>query len=149
VLDTSGEGLRLALEATPQIVKPNIHELEELLGRSLDSAAAIVDAARTLIGRGVELVVVSMGGDGACFINAAEVVIARPPRITVVSTVGAGDAMVAGIVAAQLEGLSLVECARLASAFSADVISHVGAGLSSRASVEALCAQMTVEQPAI
>lgn len=149
VLDTSGDALRHALDAAPAIVKPNRQELEQLVGRALDTTAAIVAAARTLIERGVELVVVSLGSDGALFISRDEVVTARPPQITVASTVGAGDAMVAGIVAAQLDGLSLAECARLATAFSLSAISELGTGLSSQTPVAALREQVVVEQQAI
>lgn len=149
VLDTSGEALRHALDAAPQIVKPNRQELEQLLDRSLDTSAAIVEAARTLIERGVELVVVSLGSDGAIFISKDDIVTARPPEITVASTVGAGDAMVAGIVASQLDGLSLAECAQLATAFSLSAISQLGSGLSSQTPVAALREQVAVEQQAI
>lgn len=147
VLDTSGPGLRHALDAAPQMVKPNIHELAELLHTTLSTPAEVIEGARSLIRRGVRLVVVSMGGDGAAFISADDVIIARPPQIEVVSTVGAGDAMVAGIVAAQLDGLSLADGARLATAFALDAISHLGSGLSSRAAIMALCEQVTIEQP--
>jgi len=118
VLDTSGEPLRLGLEAAPAIVKPNLHELETLLGKPLKSLPDILQAARGLIARGVRLAVVSMGSAGACFVTEHEAVIARPPEISVGSTVGAGDAMVAGILCAQVRGLSLEECARMATAFS-------------------------------
>jgi len=118
VLDTGGEPLRLALEAVPTIVKPNIHELEELLGRRLTTRESIVEAAQHFIARGVELVTVSMGAEGALFVTAAEVILARPPSIPIRSTVGAGDAMVAGIIAGYLRELPLADCARLATAFS-------------------------------
>jgi 1-phosphofructokinase len=97
-----------------------------------------------LLGQGVRLVAVSMGGEGACFIADSEVVVARPPRVDVSSTVGAGDAMVAGIVSSQVVGSPLVACARLATAFSVDAITHVGSGLSSRAAIDALLPQVTV-----
>ena len=65
VLDASGEALREALKAEPDIIKPNIHELEALLGRALPDQAAVIAAARGLVTDGVGMVVVSRGADGA------------------------------------------------------------------------------------
>src|SRR5581483_7377663 len=144
-LDTSGEQLRHALEAQPQIVKPNIHELEALVGRRLENDAAILAAARELATRGAELVVVSMGADGALFVTKDEAITARPPKIAVKSTVGAGDAMVAGIIAARLNGSSLADTARLATAFSLDVLSRGTSGISSQAAIGALMHEVTLE----
>jgi 1-phosphofructokinase len=145
-IDTSGDALRHALDATPHIIKPNIHELEMLVGESLGTQAAIVEAAQRLIGQGLQLVAVSMGAQGAVFVNEHTVVTARPPSVEVRSTVGAGDAMVAGLVAGQLHSLPLEICARLATAFSLDAITHLGSGLSSRAVVEAYMEQVMVEE---
>jgi 1-phosphofructokinase len=117
-LDTSEEALRLALESKPNLIKPNIHELETLLGTPLPDRGAVIRAARQLIDRGIEIVVVSMGREGACFVTANEAVAAVPPDVEVRSTVGAGDAMVAGTIAALAKGLPLEETARLATAFS-------------------------------
>lgn len=145
VLDTSGAPLQAAIEAAPHIIKPNFHELETLVGTALPDRAAVIQAARVLLARGVELVVVSMGGDGALFLAAEQALIARPPAVEVRSTVGAGDAMVAGIVAAQLRGLNLAEGAQLATAFAVDTISRVGAGLGSHESIADLARQVVVE----
>jgi 1-phosphofructokinase len=145
-LDTSGESLRYALEAAPQIIKPNIHELEAALGHPLRSQAAVVAAARDLLATGIELVIVSMGKDGALFVAPDEVLSARPPAVTVQSTVGAGDAMVAGIVAARLRGLPLADAARLATAFSVDAISRIGAGLNAPAVIERIMDAVAVER---
>ncbi|MGC3988163.1 MAG: 1-phosphofructokinase [Chthoniobacteraceae bacterium] len=128
-VDASAEALRLAIEAGPSLIKPNISELEELTGTKLESPEAILAAAQSLIARGVEMVVVSMGADGAMFVTAEEALRATPPEITVRSTVGAGDAMVAGTIGALLDDLPLADCARLATAFSLDAISHLGAGI--------------------
>lgn len=128
-LDTSGEPLRLAVVAVPTVVKPNIHELEELMGRQVDGQAAILQAARTLLSYGSKTVVVSVGEEGALFVEAQQAVRAIPPTVVVQSTVGAGDAMVAGIVAAKVQGLLLVECARLATAFAVSALTRMGAGL--------------------
>jgi 1-phosphofructokinase len=123
-LDASGAPLREAIEAGPDFIKPNVHELSDLVGHALPDRTAIVAAARTLNARGIPLVVVSCGAEGAVFVSDAEIVHARPPAITVGSTVGAGDAMVAGIVAAQLRGLSLMETARHATACSIRALSR-------------------------
>jgi len=117
-LDTSGEPLRLAIEAAPDLIKPNIHEFAALLDQPQHDKIDIAAAARRLIARGVGLVAISMGADGAFLVNATEVVRVRPPTITARSTVGAGDAMVAGLVAAHLQSARLIDAARLATAFS-------------------------------
>ena len=146
LLDASGESLPLALAAKPTAIKPNIHEFEAYIGRSLPNEKEVIGAARELTGRGVELVVVSMGKEGACFVTADEAVIAHPPEIEVKSTVGAGDAMVAGILSGQLQKLSLGECARLATAFSLDSLSRLESGLSSRSAIETAMQKVTVTQ---
>jgi 1-phosphofructokinase len=145
VLDTSDEPLRHAIDAAPHVVKPNVHELEALVGRTLDSTDAVADAARALLDRGVELAAVSMGAAGALFVADDAVVLARPPAITVGSSVGAGDAMVAGIVAARLAGLGLAETARLATAFSLAALTRAGDVPASRADVEAMAARVAVD----
>jgi 1-phosphofructokinase len=146
LLDTSGEGLRLALEVAPDAIKPNIHELEVLVGRALPDEGSILAAVRPLQQRGIQLLVVSMGSLGACFVAERTVVTARPPRVEVKSTVGAGDAMVAGIVAAQLRGAPLSTCARLATAFSLDAIMHIGSGLSAPSAIDGLMEAVVVEE---
>jgi 1-phosphofructokinase len=148
VLDTSGEPLSHAVDAAPSIIKPNIHELEVLVGKSLPTQSAIIEAAHELVAKGIELVAVSMGKDGACFVTPSAIVIARPPSIEVKSTVGAGDAMVAGIVSAYLRQLPLAECARLATAFSVDALRRNDSGQLSPASIESRTKQIVIEEPA-
>jgi fructose-1-phosphate kinase PfkB-like protein len=87
-----------------------------------------------------------MGEQGALFVESGEVVASRPPEVTVKSTVGAGDAMVSGMVAGKARGDSLADCARLATAFSVDAITRVGSGLPSMASVRALMDQIEVQK---
>lgn len=147
VLDASGEPLRHALAAKPQLIKPNIHELSELLGKPIDGEREIVAAARHLIADGVECVVVSMGKDGACFVTAEEALIARPPDVEVRSTVGAGDAMVAGIISAQLSQLSLTETARLATAFSVHALTRAEDAHDFSSAIQALQTHVRIQPP--
>ena len=130
LLDTSGSSLAPALGAKPEIAKPNLTELSELAGESLSSTADVVAAARRLlIDRGVELAVVSMGGDGAVFIDSTTALLAEPPKVAVKSTVGAGDAMVAGIVFGRANGWPIEEIATLASSLGTYAVTRVGTGL--------------------
>src|SRR5216683_1955289 len=128
VLDTSGEALREGVRAGPTVVKPNVDELHQLTGQSLADEAAVEQAARQLLGD-IQLVVISMGERGALFVDAATTLIATPPQVQVKSTVGAGDAMVAGLIAGQVQGVSLPDCARLATAFSLGTITRLGSEL--------------------
>lgn len=132
ILDTSGEALREGLRAGPTIVKPNIEELQHLVRHSLTSEAEIQQAAHQLLDEDIKLVVVSMGRQGAMLVEQATTLIATPPAITVKKTFGAGDAMVAGLVTAQIQGLSLADCGRLATAFSVGAIAHLSYNLPPR-----------------
>lgn len=156
VLDASGPPFAEAVPAAPDVIKPNIDELEELIGGRLETEAAIVGAARRLVaggdgdgasrGGGIALVAVSMGPRGALFVTRDEVVHAQPPAASVKSTVGAGDAMVAGIVAGALRGLNLAERARLATAFSLGALSEIGPRLPSPATIDAFAAQVRLKR---
>jgi 1-phosphofructokinase len=128
-LDTSGEALQDALLAKPNVIKPNVEELRMLLDRPLSGEAEIVEAAQQLIEAGIERVIVSMGREGALFVTDQTIVHAAAAPPVIKSTVGAGDAMVAGTVAALSQGRSLIDCARLATAFSIEALGQLGAQL--------------------
>ena len=144
VLDTSGEPLARALAPVvrhlPHAVKPNRSELEGFAGHPLGSEAEIVAAARALVDRGIRLVAVSCGAEGAFFVTAEEALVARLPPVAALSTVGAGDAMVAGIVAGLAADAPLADIARLGVAFAAAKLAGVGPNLPSVAVVRDLAA---------
>jgi 1-phosphofructokinase family hexose kinase len=144
LVDTSGQPFAQALKAAPDIVKPNRDELAEYLGRPLPGIDDIVAAARALLAdcHGMRLVAVSMGNAGAVFVSPVDALVAHPLEVEPISSVGAGDAMVAGIVAAQLDALSLGEGARLATAFAAGKLARLGPHLPERHQVCALAAQV-------
>jgi len=98
-LDSSGQALVAGLAARPEVVKPNVEELAEAVGRSLPSIGDAVQAAEELRAQGARSVVVSLGRDGALLVDGegalhAEAVVDDPK-----STVGAGDALLAGYLA--------------------------------------------------
>ena len=145
-LDTSGEPLRAALSAGPTLLKPNRHELEQMLGHPLDASAAALEAARRLLDLGIAEVILSDGDSGAWFVTSEGALHARPPRIDVRSTVGAGDAMVAGALSAHLRGLSLAERARFATASSLVALTRAPSDRFDPARHAAFCAQVEVTE---
>ena len=126
ILDTSGDALAEAVKAGPNIIKPNIHELGALVNKELVEIKDVYASAVSLINEETTIVVVSMGGDGALFVEKDRAFIVRPPAVMVKSTVGAGDAMVAGLVAGLSKKMPLKDCARLATAFSLSAITRLG-----------------------
>jgi 1-phosphofructokinase len=145
-LDTSGEGFRQAVTAAPALVKPNIDELQEFCGQALNTQAAVIGAARRLLDLGLQTVVVSMGAQGALFVEKDGAFRAIPPQVQVKSTVGAGDAMLSGMVAGKIENRSLKACARLATAFSIIAVTNIGAGLPSTAELQSIEGQVQLNQ---
>jgi len=145
-LDASGEGFRQAVAAVPALAKPNIDELQEFCGQPLNTQEEVIGAARRLLDLGLQTVVVSMGEKGALFIEKDGVIRAIPPQVQVKSTVGAGDAMLSGMVAGKIENRSLKACARLSTAFSVIAVTSIGAGLPSAESLESIAGQVQLHE---
>lgn len=98
ILDSEGKELELASKgAKPFLIKPNLREMEATLGIELRTMRAIRDAALLFIRLGVQHSVVSMGAMGAMYISAEKTLFAPALRVTTKSTVGAGDAMIGGL----------------------------------------------------
>jgi 1-phosphofructokinase len=116
ILDADGDALAHGIEAVPYAIKPNIHELEKLCGRTLSSDEDVIRAADPLLAKGIRYVVVSMGGRGSLLLSKEERIRAAPFPIEPQSTVGAGDSMVAAMAFCILQGISLEQTARWATA---------------------------------
>lgn len=95
-IDTSGDALVASLAARPRLIKPNRSELSEIAGAPLGSIAEVIDAAARVRDRGVDLVLVSLGADGAVLVGPAGVVVGESRVDRPRSTVGAGDCFLAG-----------------------------------------------------
>ena len=122
-------------------VKPNRAELEELAGRPLPALADVADAASMLCrDYGVRQVVVSLGGDGAVMADAQGRWQAAAPPVRVATTVGAGDALVAGTLAALVAGGTFPGAAVFGMACAAARIQRIAPGLPARSEVDALAA---------
>ncbi len=110
VLDVDGAALKVGIQARPNVIKPNIHELSELVGRELKEIDDVLAAAREVNRQGVEVVLVSMGGRGILLVADGQEYLATPPAVKVESTVGAGDSSVAGFISGIVQDKDLREC---------------------------------------
>ncbi len=97
LLDADGAALSEGLKARPDAVKPNRAELERLLGEALPDVRSLLRAAQKLLDRGVLSACVSLGARGAVYATRSRLLMADAVPVDVRSTVGAGDAMVAGL----------------------------------------------------
>ena len=98
IIDTTGEELHLALAKNPLLVKPNIHELEDLYDVKLDKLEDIVFYGKKMLKEGAKYAIISMGGDGALLLMEEGVYYSKAPKGQLINSVGAGDSMVGGFV---------------------------------------------------
>jgi 1-phosphofructokinase len=155
-VDTSEEPLRALLAAgpahAPDLLKPNAEELASLAGvpeaEVLADPATALAAVRSLHARGVDEVLLTLGGDGAVLSTAdGGLWSARPPRITVRSTVGAGDCSLAGYLLADLAGAPPAERLRTAVAYGAASASLPGSAVPTPAQVDGPAVRVTAGMP--
>lgn len=97
ILDADREALVKGLEGKPYMIKPNQDELEAYFGVTFSDDENMVQYTRTLIEKGIKIIVVSQGEEGCMLVTKDNVAKISPIDVTVKSTVGAGDSMVAGI----------------------------------------------------
>lgn len=138
ILDTSGAGLK-HITSGVFLLKPSVRELRECVGRALATESDQLGAAHELIARGcAEVIVVSLGPDGA-FLATADVSQRFPAvPVSVGSGVGAGDSMVAGITVGLSRGWSLEKSVRLGIAAGAAMLMTPGTAPCTSRDVERL-----------
>ena len=144
ILDTSGKLLEQGIKAAPTMIKPNLDEIRMLTGKDCTDPEEIIEAAKVLHGRGIRIVTVSLGGDGAVVVSDEGAYRARVPRIHAVNTVGCGDSMTAGFALGLSEGLSIKETLRKASAVSAAAAMREETGFFVKEDMERLLPQIKI-----
>ncbi|MBN2168284.1 MAG: 1-phosphofructokinase family hexose kinase, partial [Actinobacteria bacterium] len=124
-LDASGEPMKLGIEAVPYLIKPNKKELEELAGRTFKGEEEVIDYSHELNRSGIEMVLVSMGREGAILVTGEGTWKGVVPVIKE-DTVGAGDSMVAGFAFGLTCSKSLEETFHMALAWSVSAVMNAG-----------------------
>jgi 6-phosphofructokinase 2 len=138
IVDARDSMLRAALETKPFMIKPNRYELEILGGKSLSSVETVAEEARKLQKSGVDFVCVSMGAEGAVLTDKENSYHAPAPKVRVRCTVGAGDAMLAGLIAALAEDKETAEVLSLGLACGSSAVTQSGTMLFKSSDLSAL-----------
>jgi 6-phosphofructokinase 2 len=146
VLDADGEALRGGIRGRPYAIKPNVHELGELVDRKLVGVDQVLEASRVPLEAGVEVVLASMGPDGIALSTAEGAWHAVPPAVEVINTIGAGDSAVAGFVHGTRLGLRPEEAVRWAVAAGTATTMREGTALAQKKGIEQLLPQVRIER---
>jgi 6-phosphofructokinase 2 len=146
IVDTSGAPLQAALEAGVYIVKPSLRELRELMAASLESECDQIAACRGLLAsRRAEMVVLTLGDQGALLVTGDRVLRAQAIPITPVSVVGAGDSFLGALIWSLTCGHSLEDAFRYGMAAGSAALLMPGTELCERADVERLAREVKVQ----
>ena len=149
IVDSEGEAMKLAVRAEPTVISPNMAEAEELVGHEFNDREEQVAALTELRALGSKEAIITLpDGCVASVLTDGQVAEHRvwiEPREAVAS-VGAGDAFLAGYVAARYNGSSPEECLRYAVACGAESTQRLGAGLIDPKGVDGLLSEVEVER---
>lgn len=139
IVDVSGEALNAALQEGVFLIKPNIREFWQLVGREIKEESQLKAAAQELVADNMcELLVISLGAAGALVVSKTSAEHVLPPTVPIVSKVGAGDSMVAGIVLRLAQGNPLREAALFGVATGTAAVMTPGTELCRREDAERL-----------
>ena len=99
VLDTSGKSYQGVLEQGIYLLKPNKKELKDITGEEADTFEQQENLLLKILERyPIEIIVLSLGEEGALLATGKQVKHFPAPKVEQVSSIGAGDSMVAGMV---------------------------------------------------
>ena len=147
ILDTEGKELEKGTKgAHPFLIKPNLREMEATLGIELRTMRAIRDAALLFIKLGVEHAVVSMGEMGAMYVSAEKTLFAPALRVETKSTVGAGDAMIGGMLLGYENEKNMAKAFRYGIAAGAASVMTEGTQLIVKSDFERLLDQVKIQE---
>lgn len=139
ILDSSGAALLKGAQAGVYLLKPNLGELATLSGKKSISYLDVESVAKDFIKNNpCEVMVISLGSQGAIMITEDIVEYIAAPIVYQKSTIGAGDSMVAGMVHAMAQEKSLSEMVKFGVACGTAATMTEGTQLCKRKDVEQL-----------
>lgn len=146
VLDSAGTPLLHGIKEKPFLIKPNLPEIEAIMKKELRTLRGLRDAALFLIDYGAQNVIISMGKYGAMFASRTETFFAPALMVEARSTVGAGDAMIGGVLTGLERGERMADAFRYGVAAGAASVMTDGTQLLRKPDFEALLPKVTVQE---
>ena len=149
VVDADGDPMRNAVRAEPDVISPNVVEAEELVGHEFNDEEDRVLAVHEMVQLGAKEAIMTLpDGCVACVLVEGDPTLHRvwiEPKESV-AAVGAGDAFLAGYVAARYTGRDPQHCLRYAVACGAESTQRLGAGLVDPQEVDRLLSEIDVQR---
>ena len=146
VLDTSGQPLILGCKAKPFLIKPNIHEAALLTGIPADTPKQLFEITSSIHSMGVANIIISAGKKKSLLSDGKSRWFGAPPPIDEKNPIGAGDAMVAGLVWRLEKGDPIKSAFPWGIACGAAAASQPGTGMAARSQIEQLVPKIMVEE---
>lgn len=145
IIDAPVNILKKTLHSKPFLIKPNLHELETLQNKTLVSINQIATETRLIAQQGISYICVSLGEKGALLTTPDNSFFCNAPHINTLSTVGAGDAMVAGLAHTFAQKNKPSEALKLATACGTGTAKQSGTQLFNPDELDDLLKEITVK----
>lgn len=146
LLDTSKDAFKEGVKASPNIIKPNLEELKQYYHKEEMSMKEIIAAGEEFLTKGIEVVVISLGEQGALFLTKECYLYGKGLKVKANSTIGAGDAMVAALIYSKAQKYSFTKTAKLAMAVSAGAVMTKGTNPAKKELVEELLEEVEIQR---
>lgn len=127
IADCTGAKMFAALRSGVDLIKPNLDELQESLGREFTDKDDMLAGCKELIEMGAKKVLLSLGKKGAVLTDGNRHFYCKSINVAVNSTVGAGDAMVAAAALKMKENAPMEEILKSAVAAGTARVTTIGA----------------------
>ena len=146
VIDSRSVSLKDLIDFKPWLIKPNKDEAEVYAGHKIECVDDAVLIARAFYEKGIDNVMVSLGGDGAVLAYENGILIANAPKIAVSSTIGAGDSTLAGFIDGTAKGLDKENVLKRAVAYGTAACLQEGTKPPKKEDVKTLIGKVNVKE---
>lgn len=109
------------------ILVPNEHELERISGVEIKDDESIIRAAKVLLDKGINKIIVTLGSKGALYIDSNRNQFFKAYDVNVVDTTAAGDSFIGGFVASYIGDKDIERAIDMGQRTAALAIQKVGA----------------------